>query len=55
MDDSQTTRNPLLDFADRWEVSGDCIRCRTYGQPQHVSQAARLGFRHVIPHAGGQG
>lgn len=29
--------HPLNDFADRWEVDGDCIRCRSCNRPQQVS------------------
>ena len=39
MTDSQTAAvvHPLIDFADRWELDGDCIRCRQCGRAQQTS------------------
>lgn len=47
-DKSQTTIqvHPLIDFADRWEVDGDYIRCRACNRPQQVSY-----MHHDFPHA----
>lgn len=41
-------RHPLNDFADRWELNGDCIRCRKCKRQQQVSWAL-----HDFPHASG--
>jgi hypothetical protein len=38
--------HPLNDFADRWELDGDYIRCRCCNRPQQVSYAL-----HDFPHA----
>ena len=48
-DKSQTTiqRHPLNDFARRWELDGDYIRCRCCNRPQQISWAL-----HGFPHAG---
>lgn len=29
--------HPLIDFADRWEVDGDYIRCRSCRRPQQTA------------------
>ena len=44
----QTTanRHPLNDFANRWKIDGDYIRCRNCDRPQQVSWAL-----HDFPHA----
>lgn len=41
-------RHPLIDFADRWELDGDYIRCRNCLRPQQASW-----MRHGFPHAEG--
>ena len=48
IDKPQTTiqRHPLNDFADRWELNGDCIRCRKCKRQQHTSWALH-DFQHV--------
>jgi hypothetical protein len=38
--------NPLNDFANRWELDGDYIRCRACNRPQQVSW-----MLHAFPHA----
>ncbi len=40
-DPKQTTiqRHPLNDFARRWQLDGDYIRCRCCGRPQQASYA----------------
>jgi hypothetical protein len=43
-----TVRHPLNDFADRWEVDGDCIRCRGCNRPQQASW-----MHHDFPHVAG--
>ena len=45
---SQYQRHPLIDFADRWELDGDYIRCRACNRPQQTSW-----MRHDFPHASG--
>ena len=60
-DHSQTTRfrpdieeakliyvHPLMAFADRWELDGDCLRCRHCNRPQQVGWAL-----HDFHHASG--
>lgn len=49
-DESKTTiqRHPLNDFADRWELNGDCMRCRKCKRQQQTSWAL-----HDFPHAAG--
>jgi hypothetical protein len=49
MADSRTQtapREPLNDFANRWELDGDYIRCRACNRPQIVS-CALWDFRHA--------
>jgi hypothetical protein len=41
-------RNPLNDFADRWALDGDLIRCRRCNRGQHTSWA-----HHDFQHAAG--
>jgi hypothetical protein len=39
-------RNPLNDFASRWKVDGDYIRCRACNRPQQITW-----MHHDFPHA----
>lgn len=39
--------HPLIDFADRWSVDGDYIRCRVCKRPQQISWMHR-----DFPHSG---
>lgn len=48
MGEQMTDRHPLNDFADRWELDGDYIRCRTCTRPQIVSL-----MHHDFHHAAG--
>lgn len=48
LDGNDARQHPLIDFADRWELDGDYIRCRACNRPQQVSWAL-----HDFPHASG--
>lgn len=37
--------NPLIDFADRWQLDGDYIRCKHCQRPQQISW-----LHHEFPH-----